>query len=87
MSKYVKAVIYEIESQSTGGRFSVPQEALASLKVVGSRVHLVVENAITGERYFEGEKQLGSGTEIYGQDVKHIPAKTLLRVTVSSADG
>lgn len=86
MPKYLKAVIYEIESHGSGGQFSVTQEALKCLDIVNGYVHLIVENAETGEHYFEGDKPMKSGTEIYGEDVNHIPANTLLRITVSPVE-
>lgn len=83
MAKYNKSVTFEITTHSSGGHFSIPKETRDALGITtDDPVHLVIKDAKTGEKLFEGKKEMRSGAEIYGSDVEDIGANRRISVTV-----
>lgn len=79
-----KSFPFEVESHSSGGRFSIPKKALKAIDISeGAIVDLVVQDAETDEVLFAGQKEMKSGPEIYGTDMKKIGKNQKLKVTVS----
>ena len=86
MSHRVLSVTFEIDAQShSDGQFSIPAEVCAILGGLksGDLVRLVIETP-SGTLLFSGEKQLASGREIYGPEMKErIKAGQRVRVFAS----
>lgn len=84
MSHEITSVTFRIKAQShKKGQFSVPKKVCELLGLAdGDSIYLVVQ-AISGALIFDGETQLRSGREIYGDGFGEIGAGQLIDVTAS----
>ena len=86
---YIKEITYEIEAHTRPGRFVVPKEVLEPLGLSETDpIHLVIRDADNpGEILFDDNKNMKSGPEVYGPDIKAIvESKQRLRITASRTD-